>query len=210
MLFRVQHDISAHMRLCTYNRPKCAPYNTAAPWSRKLPNMGKHVYSLSSAQEPECYSSIILGPFDSGKITLIGKWDLSEIDRNLEWRFEIPNYRGQCPMVIILPAMAETVLAIQPSRGDKQWVEGHPHNPLLACLVLFIEYHEDRCCGAWNILFAETSCLVTVFSSIGTLETYFCISSLIDVCLFSVSDVDRASCVILNQRHGDEVIWIFT
>lgn len=59
-------------------------------------------------------------------------------------------------------------------------------------------------------MFAETYCLVTVFSSIGTLETYFCISSLIDVCLFSVSDVDRALCVILNQGHWDEVIWIFT
>lgn len=139
---------------------------------------------------------------------LIGQRDLSSIDRNLEWKFEIQNCRGQGPMVIILPAVAETELAIQTSRGDKQWVEGHPHKPWLACLVLFIGCYEDRCCRAWNILYGETYCLVSVLSSKGTLETYFCISSLIDVCLFSVSNVDRALCVILNQRLWDEVIWI--
>lgn len=118
---------------------------------------------------------------------LIGEQDLSSIGRNLEWKFEIQNCRGQGPMVIILPAVAETELAIQPSRGDKQWLEGHPHKPRLACLVLFIGCHEDRCCWAWNILYGETYCFVSVFSSEGTLETYFCISSLIDVYLFSVS-----------------------
>lgn len=120
------------------------------------------------------------------------------------------NCRGQGPMVIILPVVAETEPARHSIKGDKQWIGGHPHKPLLVCLVLFTEYCGDRCCGSWNILSWDIYCLVSAFLSIGTLETYFCISSLIDVCLFSVSNVDIALCVTLNQRHWDEIIRIFT
>lgn len=52
-------------------------------------------------------------------------------------------------------------------------------------------------------LSGKTYCLVSAFSSIGTSEAYFCISSFIDVCLFTVSNVDIALCVTLNQRHTE-------
>ena len=95
-------------------------------------------------------------------------------------------------------------------KGDKQWVGGHPHKPLLVCLVIFIEYHEDTCSWAWTILFGEIYCLASAFSSLGTFEAYFCISSLIDVCLFSVRNVDIALCMTLSQKYWDEIMWIFT
>lgn len=53
--------------------------------------------------------------------------------------------------------------------------------------------------GLKSCVWRETYCLVSAFSSVDTSKAQFC--SLIDVCLFNVSNVDIALCVTLNQRH---------
>lgn len=110
-------------------------------------NLVKPMCSLSSDQKPECYRDVILFLFDNNKIIWAREQDVGLTGRNPSVGLRSKPCRGQGPTANILPAVAETEPGSTFNQGDGQWVEGHPHKCLLACLLLSTEHHENRCAG---------------------------------------------------------------